>query len=113
MAALELIVFQVILLFWSLITAEARVIVETRPGCPSSCGGISIPYPYGILTAGCYLEERFKILCNYSSGVLPKLTVNGTDLEVSYIYVRRSTIEVMFPVVFANCEGKDRNTYSC
>lgn len=108
MAAVELTVFQVILLFWSLRTAESQVM--TRPGCPSSCGGISIPYPFG-MKEGCYLEERFKILCiNYSSGVLPKLTVNGTDLEVNYISVYGSTIEVMFPVVFANCGGKDRNT---
>jgi hypothetical protein len=108
MAAVELTVFQVILLFWSLRTAESQVM--TRPGCESYCGDIRIPYPYG-MKAGCYQEERFKILCNnYSSGVLPKLTVNGTDLEVRYISVYDSTIQVMFPIVFANCSGKDRNT---
>ncbi|KAL9377312.1 hypothetical protein Peur_031432 [Populus x canadensis] len=108
MAAVELTVFQVILLFWSLRTAESQVM--TLPGCESYCGDISIPYPFG-MKEGCYLEERFKILCiNYSGRVLPKLTVNGTDLEVSYISVDDSTIEVMFPIVFANCSGKDRNT---
>ncbi|KAJ6857772.1 hypothetical protein NC651_039256 [Populus alba x Populus x berolinensis] len=113
MAAFELTVFQVILLFWSLITAESLQVL-TRPGCPSSCGYYRIPFPFG-MEEGCYLDERFKILCDYgytrslSSGV-PKLTVNGTDLEVNYISVRRSTIEVMFPVVSANCVGKDRNT---
>jgi hypothetical protein len=107
MAAVELTVFQVILLFWSLRPAESQVM--TRPGCESYCGNISIPYPFG-MKEGCYLEERFKILCNnYSSGV-PKLKVNGTDLEVNHISVYDSTIHVMFPVVFANCSGKDRNT---
>jgi len=41
---------------------------------------------------------------------LHKLAVNGTDLEVRYISVYDSTIQVMFPIVFANCSGKDRNT---
>ncbi|XP_052305029.1 wall-associated receptor kinase-like 1 isoform X7 [Populus trichocarpa] len=106
MAAVELTVFQVILLFWSLRTAESQVM--TLPGCESYCGDISIPYPFG-MKEGCYLDERFKILCNSSSGV-PKLTVNGTDLEVNNISVDDSTIAVMFPIVFANCSGKDGNT---
>ncbi|KAG6740121.1 hypothetical protein POTOM_057758 [Populus tomentosa] len=105
MAAVELIVFQVIVLFWSLITAESQVV--TFPWCRSNCGGIDIPYPFG-MEEECYLDESFKILCN-SSGV-PKLRVNGTDLEVNYISVRHSMIRVMFPVVVANCGGKDRNT---
>ncbi|KAJ6857763.1 wall-associated receptor kinase-like 1 [Populus alba x Populus x berolinensis] len=107
MAAVELTVFQVILLFWSLRTAESQVM--TRPGCPSSCGGISIPYPFG-MKEGCYPDERFQILCNSSRGVLPQLTVDGTELEVSNISVDDGTIEVMFPVVSTNCSGKDRNT---
>ena len=106
MPAVELTVFQVILLFWSLRTAESQVM--TLPGCESYCGDISIPYPFG-MKEGCYLDERFKILCNSSSGV-PKLTVNGTDLEVNNISVDDSTIAVMFPIVFANCSGKDGNT---
>ncbi|KAL9377309.1 hypothetical protein Peur_031429 [Populus x canadensis] len=106
MAAVELTVFQVILLFWSLRTAESQVMM-TLPGCEYSCGRIDIPYPFGE-KEGCYLDERFKILCN-SSGV-PKLTINGTVLEVNNISVDDSTIEVMFPIVFANCSGKDRNT---
>ena len=108
MAAVELTVFQVILLFWSLRTAESQVRM-TRAGCESYCGNISIPFPFG-MKVGCFLDVRFKILCNSSSGVLPKLRVNGTDLEVRYISVDASTIEVMFPIVFENCGGKDRNT---
>ncbi|KAJ6354923.1 hypothetical protein OIU77_005510, partial [Salix suchowensis] len=63
MAAVELTVFHVILLFWSLRTAESQVIA-----------------------------------------------FNGIDLVVSDISVHRSTIYVNFPIVFTNCEGKDRNT---
>lgn len=106
MAALGLIVFQAILLFWSLITAESQVV--TFPRCRSNCGGIDIPYPFG-MEEGCYLDESFKILCN-SSSQAPKLTINGNGLEVRYISVRRSMIRVMFPIGFTNCGDRDRNT---
>ncbi|KAF9663020.1 hypothetical protein SADUNF_Sadunf18G0114800 [Salix dunnii] len=106
MAAVELTVFHVILLFWSLRTAESWVM--TLSGCESNCGGIAIPYPFG-MTKGCFLDERFKIHCNSSSGD-PTLTVNGTDLVVRSISVSDSTIYVKFPIVFTDCEGRDRNT---
>ncbi|KAF9663008.1 hypothetical protein SADUNF_Sadunf18G0113600 [Salix dunnii] len=106
MAAVELTVFHVILLFWSLRTAESQVIALT--GCESNCSGIEIAYPFG-MTKGCFLDERFKIHCNSSSGD-PTLTVNGTDLVVRSISVYSSTISVMFPIVFTNCGVKDRNT---
>ncbi|KAJ6732041.1 hypothetical protein OIU79_003214 [Salix purpurea] len=81
----------------------------TLSGYESTCGGIAIPYPFG-MKEGCFLDERFKIQhCNSSSGD-PTLTVNGTDLVVNYISVYSSKIYVNFPIVFTNCEGKDRNT---
>ncbi|KAG5226252.1 wall-associated receptor kinase [Salix suchowensis] len=107
MAAVELTVFHVILLFWSLRTAESQVM--TLSGCEPNCGGIEIPYPFG-MKEGCFLDERFKIHCNSSSGGDPTLTVNGTDLAVSSISVDDSTISVYFPVVVTNCGVKDRNT---
>ncbi|KAJ6673104.1 hypothetical protein OIU85_012137, partial [Salix viminalis] len=106
MAAVELTVFHVILFFWSFRTAESQVMVKT--GCVYYCGRVEIPYPYG-MTKGCFLDERFKIQhCNSSSGY-PTLTVNGTDLVVTYISVYSSRIYVMFPIVFANCGVNDRN----
>ncbi|KAB5519828.1 hypothetical protein DKX38_024147 [Salix brachista] len=109
MAAVELTVFHVILLFWSLRTAESQVMVMTLTGCESTCGGIEIPYPFG-MKEGCFLDERFKIQhCNSSSGY-PTLTVSGTDLVVRSISVYDSTIYVMFPIVFTNCGVRDRNT---
>ncbi|KAG5226255.1 wall-associated receptor kinase [Salix suchowensis] len=107
MAAVELTVFHVILLFWSLRTAESQVMVKT--GCESNCGGVEIPYPFG-MKEGCFLDERFKIQhCNSSSGY-PTLTVNGTDLVVRLISVYSSRIYVNFPMFFANCGGKDTHT---
>ncbi|CAK7345818.1 unnamed protein product [Dovyalis caffra] len=106
MAAMESVVFQATLLFWSLLIAEAQIM--TLPACQPYCGGIEIPYPFG-MKAGCYLEESFKLRCN-STSAAPILTVNGIDLQVRRIWVDDSTIEVDFPIVFANCGGKERNT---
>ncbi|KAF6162024.1 hypothetical protein GIB67_002613 [Kingdonia uniflora] len=39
---------------------------EVKLGCPSSCGNITIPYPFGI-GKGCYLDKGYEIKCNKSS----------------------------------------------
>ncbi|CAO1940181.1 unnamed protein product [Urochloa humidicola] len=35
------------------------------PGCPSMCGNVTIPYPFG-LSEGCSWDESFTLSCNYS-----------------------------------------------
>ncbi|CAK7345809.1 unnamed protein product [Dovyalis caffra] len=112
MAALEFVVLQVILLllmFWSfdnpLVIAEAQVPIA-KYGCRDSCGNVTIPYPFGMEKKGCYIEERFKIHCNSTSGV-PTISISGIDMEVTNISVDYNTITVNFPVVYANCEGKE------
>ncbi|KAG2320252.1 hypothetical protein Bca52824_013465 [Brassica carinata] len=41
-------------------------LTASRSSCPSHCGNISIPYPFGI-EKGCYLNEWFAIQCNNST----------------------------------------------
>ncbi|XP_009111225.1 wall-associated receptor kinase-like 9 [Brassica rapa] len=59
-----------------LILASANL-TASRSSCPSYCGNISIPYPFGI-GKGCYLDEWFAIKCNNSTSgdlvpYLPKI----------------------------------------
>ena len=42
--------------------AEAAAPPMAMPGCKDTCGNVSIPYPFG-MTAGCYLNDWFKIVC--------------------------------------------------
>ncbi|RWR79325.1 putative wall-associated receptor kinase-like protein 16 [Cinnamomum micranthum f. kanehirae] len=39
---------------------------ELRPECPTSCGNVRIPYPFGIGNPSCYRNEHFEITCNYT-----------------------------------------------
>ncbi|KAL0797363.1 hypothetical protein Bca101_052537 [Brassica carinata] len=80
------------LLLWShlslllvLILASADL-TASRSSCPSHCGNISIPYPFGI-GKGCYLNEWFAIQCNnFTSGdrvpYLPKINKEVVNISL-------------------------------
>ncbi|KAI4339703.1 hypothetical protein MLD38_024615 [Melastoma candidum] len=57
------------------------------PDCQSSCGNVSIPYPFGN-TPGCYLNSFFLISCR------PSTEGNG-NFNVSKPYLGTSSIEVL------------------
>ncbi|XP_047092970.1 wall-associated receptor kinase 1-like [Lolium rigidum] len=68
-----------------LVLATALLVVATagadnptaKEGCQSSCGGVDIPYPFGI-GANCF-RPGFEILCDNSSGVYIPLLPGATS----------------------------------
>ncbi|XP_048328489.2 wall-associated receptor kinase-like 1 [Ziziphus jujuba] len=99
--------FYLLLLFsWLMMNQVASEIPTARNGCPSHCGNVSIPFPFGI-KPGCFLDERFEIICqnNNSSNTVPKPILNRTKLEVIEISVE-GTFQVRNPITFWNCSGK-------
>lgn len=60
-----------------LLMAPSAVVGETTmAGCPGNCGGVGIPYPFGI-GAGCF-RRGFEIICNDDAA--PFLAGNGNSL---------------------------------
>jgi hypothetical protein len=54
-----------VIVFAIVAAATATAAVMAKPGCPSECGGVEIPYPFG-LNKDCSLDENFNISCDDS-----------------------------------------------
>ncbi|KAJ4806952.1 Wall-associated kinase family protein [Rhynchospora pubera] len=52
------------------------------PGCPSTCGNITVPFPFGI-DPGCF-REGFNLICNESYN--PPQLFLSRDVEVFHVY---------------------------
>ncbi|KAM5580140.1 hypothetical protein ABKV19_009731 [Rosa sericea] len=91
----------------AIVAAAPQQTLIAKPNCPSHCGNISIPYPFGI-GAGCFVDDWFKILCNESVSP-PKPFLNLTTLnhlEVLEISIA-GTLKVRNPITVSdNCSDK-------
>ena len=70
---------------WVVLAAMAAPAAAlAKPGCPDSCGNVSIPYPFGT-REGCYLNEEFLITCDNSTSppeaFLTDSTINVTNIN--------------------------------
>ncbi|XP_059629935.1 putative wall-associated receptor kinase-like 16 [Cornus florida] len=58
-----------------------------KPGCPSSCGNLTIPYPFGT-REDCYLDTSFLVTCDASNqlflqdSIIPVLNISEFDGEL-------------------------------
>ncbi|KAL6623584.1 hypothetical protein ACP70R_033463 [Stipagrostis hirtigluma subsp. patula] len=81
--------------------AAAGSPTTVKPGCARSCGGVEIPYPFGIGT-GCS-RKGFEIACvnNGSSGDVPVLATTTQAIRVLNLSVApRPVARVMLPVAW-------------
>ncbi|TVU10514.1 hypothetical protein EJB05_44050, partial [Eragrostis curvula] len=62
------------------------------PSCNTTCGDMSVPYPFGI-QPGCY-HEGYNLTCDTSSG-FPRLLLGDGSLRVVDIYPQNSTVRVL------------------
>ncbi|KAK1606997.1 hypothetical protein QYE76_030670 [Lolium multiflorum] len=62
------------------------------PNCSTSCGDISVPYPFGMGPARCYHSPGFNLTCDNTTSP-PRLLLGGI-LQVHYISLPQSTLLV-------------------
>ncbi|GMN45951.1 hypothetical protein TIFTF001_015143 [Ficus carica] len=90
-----------ILLFSCLINTTASKAPIPNPNCLTKCGGVSIPFPFGI-REGCYVDKWFEVVCENSSR---RPILKSINLEVIRIDLYDGTLDVLFPITFWNCSG--------
>lgn len=84
--------------------AATTALTVSLPGCPSSCGSMVIPYPFGV-GAGCHLAG-FAVTCNRSYHP-PKLFLRDADAaEVLEISLLNSTVIVSSAVRYDAAKGE-------
>ncbi|XP_024182794.1 wall-associated receptor kinase-like 8 isoform X2 [Rosa chinensis] len=94
----------IFILLLSICRASTAALQMAIGDCPTECGDVIIPYPFGIgPNASCYYDEWFQIDCNESTKGKPFLT--RTKLEVLNISTE-GRLQVYSPVTFF-CEGND------
>ncbi|WOL09624.1 wall-associated receptor kinase 2-like [Canna indica] len=71
---------QVLLLTAAIVVSSVATASVSLPGCPSKCGNIDVPYPFG-LTLDCSLDEGFQLSC-FDSRLF-----SNVNLELETIYL--------------------------
>ncbi|KAM5579960.1 wall-associated receptor kinase-like 1 [Rosa sericea] len=92
-----------------------------KPNCLSHCGGIEIPYPFGI-GPNCHLLKNdsyydkynrpFQILCDNSTNP-PKPFLNLTDSQPEVLEISLAgTLKIKNPITFSDCPNKPNHRQS-
>jgi len=85
--------------------ASAKTEPVSKPNCPSKCGNVTIPFPFG-LTEACSLNTSFLITCNQTlSPPIPFL--NTTDQKVRVLNISLDgNLHVSFPAATRCVDNK-------
>ncbi|XP_042475329.1 wall-associated receptor kinase 2-like isoform X2 [Macadamia integrifolia] len=70
----------IVLLWPSVATSTLQL---AKPNCPSECGNIHVPYPFGFGSKECYRNNDFKLTCDKSNN--PAKLIGGTNIEVLHV----------------------------
>ncbi|KAL1213652.1 Wall-associated receptor kinase-like 9 [Cardamine amara subsp. amara] len=106
------------LILFSLLFSFILYSVALTVPCPTHCGKIEIPYPFGV-GKGCYLEKWYEITCNSTSTsgkVVPYLSIINKEIvdislppKFDYLYEDRSlsdgSARIKNPITSKGCSS--------
>uniref|UniRef100_A0A0E0KW19 Protein kinase domain-containing protein n=1 Tax=Oryza punctata TaxID=4537 RepID=A0A0E0KW19_ORYPU len=111
-AAIGAVVFQLLVTTTTLSVAAPTPIA--LPGCPESCGGVQVPYPFGIGDGCSY--NGFNLTCDKAHHQTPpKLfmaTENGTVVQVLNISLPDGTVRIRSKLSQSSIAGSSSNVSS-
>nr|CAB3465823.1 unnamed protein product [Digitaria exilis] len=104
----SVLIFLPCLLLVPLMAFSATPEGASTSGCPDSCGGIAIQYPFGIGT-GCF-RNGFEIICDRSMD-RPVLAGTTKPVPVNHLSIRTAEARVMLPIAW-QCFNSSDSVYA-
>ncbi|KAF3335170.1 Wall-associated receptor kinase 5 [Carex littledalei] len=79
----------------------STIVASAQPGCASSCGDLTIPYPFGI-SIGCF-RDCFEIACQMSNTTTSTnrtyiASLAGTTVQVLNLSLEVAEVQVQLPI---------------
>ncbi|CAA6671411.1 unnamed protein product [Spirodela intermedia] len=93
---LLILLLPVLLQFPCLQPSSASSVVTVREDCPESCGGVPIPYPFGV-GEGCSRDSNFDVYCDRTS-TPPKPLLFSNQSNVEILSVSLLEGKLRFPI---------------
>uniref|UniRef100_A0A1J3EJT3 Wall-associated receptor kinase-like 22 n=1 Tax=Noccaea caerulescens TaxID=107243 RepID=A0A1J3EJT3_NOCCA len=97
----------------SLLTTAQNLNSSSSSSCDRTCGGISIPFPFGIGRKDCYLNDWYEVVCNTTtSGKSPIPFLSKINRELLSITLRNSldtsygVVHINSPVTSSGCSQR-------
>ncbi|KAF6174253.1 hypothetical protein GIB67_033785 [Kingdonia uniflora] len=101
--------FQLLICIFSWLTFASAAPLQTKSGCQSTCGDVSIPYPFGI-GVGCYQNSGLALECNKS--FTPPRLLLGTIVVRNISLSGTMTIAVWVSFDCYNKDGTSSDKFS-